>query len=515
MLKRRDFLRVAAGGATIGSALAGTPVDAAVAQNAPPPAQPAPDRFDPSLVADQAANLAKKPFQAPSASLPDPFAHLSYDQYVAIKNRPSSRIWGSQNVGFALEPLHRGFLFASPMTINLVENGEVRRLVYNPADFDFGRLAAPQKIADIGFSGFRVLQSHPSAPAAEVAVFQGASFFRAIANGQNFGVMARGLSVRTGDPRGEEFPLFREVWIETPNLASNALVIHALLDSQSVAGAYRFTLRPGDITIMDTECTLFARAALDNFGLGAMTGTHLLGPLAPHADDVRPRVYDFSGLQMLTGHGEWLWRPVANRETLQISSFMDQNPAGFGVMQKERDFELFLDDDQHWELRPSLWVEPIGDWGSGSVDLVEIPSESEINQNVVVYWRPNAALKPGTGTPFAYRQFWCWTPPKRPSLAAVTKSRSGRAPGSSDARRRFLVEFSGDGLSDPKVQKSAKVTASPGSITSVRTFASPASKTFRVVFDLDASSQNTSELRLVIESAGKPISETWLYRWTP
>ena len=515
MLKRRDFLRAALGGVTAGSTVAATAP--AFAQTPPPtsPAQPALARFDPGSVADMAAELAKKPFKAPSAALPDPFSHLTYDQYVAIKTRLGSRIWGAENVGFALEPLHRGFLFAAPMAINIVENGAARRLVYKASDFDFGRLATPPNLPNLGFSGFRVLQSHPQTPPAEVAVFQGATFFRAIANGQNFGAMARGLSIRTADARGEEFPIFREVWIETPNLAANALVIHALLDSQSVAGAYRFTLRPGDMTIMDTECTLFARAALDNIGLAAMTGTHLLGPLAPHVPDARPRVYDFSGLQMLTGRGEWIWRPISNRETLQISSFMDQNPAGFGVMQQERDFELFLDDDQHWELRPSLWVEPIGDWGPGSVDLIEIPSESEINQNVIVYWRPKTALQPGAGAPFAYRQFWCWSPPKRPSLASVAISRSGRAPGSLDSRRRFLVEFTGAVFADPSVRKNANVTASPGSIISVRTFASPASKTFRVVFDLDGAGQSGSELRLVIESDGKPISETWLYRWTP
>jgi periplasmic glucans biosynthesis protein len=519
MFQRRDFLKAALGGVAAASGGGAAAADQAAPSGAiAPPKQAAPGgprpHFEQSLVSNAAADLAKKPFKAPSVPLPDVFAKLGYDQYAAIKNRPQSRIWASENVGFALEPLHRGFIFTETMAINIVENGVARRLVYQAGDFDFGSLKIPTDIADIGFSGFRVLQSHPSAPPSEVAVFQGASFFRAIANGQDFGAMSRGLTIRTADPRGEEFPIFREVWIEKPTLATNALIIHALLDSQSIAGAYRFTLRPGDITIMDAECTLFARTTVDNFGLSAMTGTHLLGPLAPHEEDVRPRVYDFSGLQMLTGKGEWLWRPVSNRDTLQISSFLDENPAGFGVLQRERNFQLFLDDDQHWELRPSVWVEPIGDWGPGSVDLVEIPSESEINQNVVAYWRPKAPLTPGSGTPFAYRQFWCWAPPKTPSFATTSLSRGGRVPGSSTLQR-FLVEFSGNVLHDPDVAAwTANVTASPGSIVAVKTFVSPADATLRVVFDLDPTRQSASELRLVLQSAGKPMSETWLYRWT-
>lgn len=534
MLQRRDFLKAAMGGVTAGSAAAASepaqaqnatpkPAPAATPKPAPavtpkPTSAPAPSAtFDPSQLAERAQALAKSPFKAPSASLPDPFSHLSHDQYAAIKNRPQSRIWQSDNVGFAIEPLQRGFLFSSPMVINLVENGTAHRLVYAASDFDFGDLAVPASLPDIGFSGFRVLQSH-TAPATEVAVFQGASFFRAIATGQRLGVMARGLSIRTADPRGEEFPIFREVWIEKPNLAANALIIHALLDSQSVTGAYRFTLRPGDMTIVDTECVLFARTPIDHFGVGTMTGAHLLGTLERRsADDVRPRVYDFSGLQMLTGNREWLWRPVSNRETLQVSSFMDKAPVGFGVLQTDRDFERFLDDDRHWELRPSLWVQPIGDWGPGAVTLVEIPSQSEINQNVIAYWRPKAPLRPDVPVRFAYRQFWCWTPPNRPKLARVRLSRSGLVPGTSAGARklRFLVEFSDEAFADPKLPElKADVTASPGSIVSVRTFRSRELKTLRVVFDLNAAGQTASELRLVLEAAGKPFSETWLYRWT-
>jgi len=323
------------------------------------------------------------------------------------------------------------------------------------------------------------------------------------------------LSIKTADPRGEEFPAFRAVWIERPTLAVGALVIHALIDSESVTGAYRFTLRPGDATIIDTECTLFARVAVDNLGLATMSAAHLSGLIDERRDDdLRPTVSEASGLQMLTGQGEWLWRPVANRNTLQISTFVDESPRGFGFLQRDRNFDHYQDDDQHYENRPSLWIEPIGDWSAGGFQLVEIPSDSEINQNIIGYWKPKQALAAGSETSFAYRQFWCWNPPEQPPLAIARQSRSGR--GSSQKRRRFIVEFSGDILSLPQNAEAMKpnLSASPGSIAALRTFTSADKKSCRILFEIDPGNESYSELRLVLEASGKPISETWLYRWT-
>jgi glucans biosynthesis protein len=507
MIPRRDVLKLAAAGL-------GASATAAFAQaNPAPQAQPAPE-FNDSFVTNMARELAKKPFAGPPSDLPAPFSKLSYDQYVAIRQRPGSAIWASDNLGFALEPLHRGFLFSAPMAINLVENGHARRLGYDPARFDFGGLQVPATIPDIGYSGFRILQPQGNSGFHDVAIFQGASFFRAIARGQNFGVTARALSIRTADPRGEEFPLIREVWIERPSLATNALVLHALLDSESVTGAYRFTLRPGDVTIIDTECTLFPRTAIDGLGLGTTAGMSFFGPLGRRGiEDVREAVYDVGGLQIHSTNGEWLWRPAANRETLQLSSFANNSPRGFGVLQRERRFERFQDDDQHWELRPSLWIEPLSDWGEGSVVLVEIPSDAEVNDNIVCFWRPKAPLAAGIETAFSYRQSWCWTPLERPNLAVVTDSRVGR--GTTPKRRRFIVEFSGDAFADPARTGDLKpaVSTSAGTISNVRTFVSALDKTFRVHFELEPNS-DMAELRLVLEQGGKAASETWLYRWT-
>jgi periplasmic glucans biosynthesis protein len=525
MRGRRDFLRLAAAGALSGgtATLAGAfgvaraaPAAAAAAPagaKAAPQTAPAPTPFVAGSVLDMARQLAKSPFKAPNTSLPEPFANLTYEQYVGIRAKPNSALWSGDNAGFAVEPLHRGFIFSTPMEINVVDNGMAQRVRYDPAAFDFGKLRPPANLPDIGFSGFRVLQAIEGQGFQEVAIYQGASFFRAKARGQNLGVMARGLSIHTGEPQGEEFPLFRAVWIEKPKPAANALVIHALLDSASVTGAFRFTLRPGEATIIDTELTIVARAAIDHFGLSAMSAMYLFGGLDPSKiPDIRPNVYEVSGLQMLTGAGEWIWRPVANRDTLQISAFVDQNPRGFGLLQRDRSFSTFQDDDQHWELRPSLWIEPIGDWGDGQVQLVEIPTTSENNGNIIAFWRPKAGLAEKETQSFAYRQFWCWTPPARPPLAVCSEARMGKI----GKYFRFAVEFSGEMFANATAAAQIKLNmaANPGRIVSRRIFTSSERKTLRVLFDLEPGSEPYSELRLVLEAGGRPASETWLYRWT-
>ncbi len=504
---RRDFLKLALGGAL---AAAGASLESARA-SAEPLGPPSP--FAPANVLDMAHGLAKSPFKEPKSTLPDVFSNLTFEQYSAIRRKPGTAVWGDEKVGFALEPLHRGFIFATPVQLYVVENGQARRLVYDRNAFDFGKLQLPSDLPDLGFSGLRVLKAASGEGWQDLAIFQGATFFRSLARGQGYGVEARGLSIRTGDAQGEEFPLFRALWIEKPSPASGALIIHALLDSASLTGAFHFTLRPGDATIIDTELTLVTRVAVDHLGLGAMTATYVFGPLDHrHSDDVRPAVYDIGGLQILTGPGEWLWRPIAARDTLQISAFGDLNPRGFGLLQRARVFDDFDDDDNHWEMRPSLWIEPIGDWGEGELLLIEIPSDSENNDNVIAQWRPKAGLAEGATVSFAYRQFWCWTPPARPGLATVVSSRAGKL----GKRRRFIVEFVADLFADPlkAAQVTASIEAAQGQIVATRLFPYHDRRSIRVVFDLDPGSESYSELRLVLKTGGQPVSETWLYRWT-
>lgn len=472
--------------------------------------------FQASSIIEQARALSRKPYVAPASDLPDVFSNLNYDQYVSIKPLPSVRIWNNENHGFKLEPLHRGFVFSNPVTLYVIENGQTQRITYDTGQFDFGRIVPPVPSGDIGFSGFRLYAPTPSGEAQEFAIVQGLSFFRAMARDQNFGVMARALSVRPADARGEEFPVFRAFWLEKPLPATNAIVAHGLFDSESVTGYIRMTFRPGEATIVDVETILFPRVALDHIGFGGMGSTYYFGPNdRRNVDDARAAAYESTGLQILNGQGEWLWRPLQNPETLQISAFIDQNPKGFGLLQRNRQYFDFQDDNQHFERRPSLWIEPIEEWGQGSVQLIEIPTDSEVNDNILAYWRPKSPLIAGSEVNFSYRQFWNWTPPNRPPLAVVSSTRVGR--GSNSRKRRYYVDFTGDILAVGSVPADIKPVLSSGSgaLSAIKTWTYPEQKTMRVVFDLDPGSEVSSELRLLLEAGGKPVSETWLYRWTP
>lgn len=518
MMKRRDLLKLAVSGLAT-PALSAFAGGGAVAQS--PAADPRGARFDPADVLEMARKLAKQPFRKPAPDLPEPISSLNYEQYSAIRRKKEALIWGDHKVGFALEPTSRGFIFNNTLRIHVVEDGYARRLTYDPGDYTFGKSTQLTDKKDIGFAGFRMLRLREDGPPEEVLLFQGAGYYLTAARGQPFGAAARALAIRPVDPdKGEEFPYIAAVWIERPVLAANALVIHALLDSESLTGAYRFTLRPGDATIVDTECTLFTRVAVKHLGLAAMQGTYLFGPIdRRRSDDVRPNLYDVSGLQMLSGKGEWIWRPVSNRQSLQTSAFVDENPRGFGLLQRDRNFAHFEDDDNHWETRPSVWTEPIGDWGKGHVTLLEIPAESQVNQNILAYWRPGAGLPAQTENSFAYRQWWGWRPAEQPPFAIATRSRSGRTPGAApnSFKRRFMVEFTGDILGDaaaaPEVV--AKAWSPNGALSNVRVVLARDQKAARVTFDVDAAAEQSAELRLLLEAAGKQISETWLYRWTP
>lgn len=521
MLVRRDLLKIAMAGLATQAPFAPA---AAQAQSSPAPGAPAagdPPRFDPTQVLEAARALSRQPWRKPPHELSEAFAGVNFEQYSTMRRKPGALVWDAQQTGFSLEPTHRGFIFTNNLQINLVEDGIVRRLAYDSNEFDFGKAPAPADKRDVGFAGFRLMQRTPSGELRDAMLFQGAGYFQTGARNQPFGAAARALAIRPVDlNKSEEFPYIVAVWIERPALAANAVVIHALLDSESVTGAFRFTLRPGDTTIVDTESTLFTRAAIDHIGLATVQGTYLFGPIERRrGDDVRPNVYDVAGVQMLSGGGEWIWRPVANRATLQASAFVDDNPRGFGLVQRDRDFSHFRDDDAHWEARPTVWTQPIGDWGPGHVTLLEIPAESQVNQNIVTYWRPRASLPANAEQSFAYRQFWTWSPSERPPLAVAALSRSGRVPGAAAnaRRRRFLVEFTGDMLADAGATPDVtpRAYASSAQVSNLRCVHVREQKAARVTFDVEAGADPNVELRLILETAGRQISETWLYRWTP
>ena len=140
-----------------------------------------------------------------------------------------------------------------------------------------------------GFSGFRLVASLGDGKPFDFAIIQGATFFRAIARGQNFGAIARALTLKPADPRGEEFPIFRAFWLERPAVGSNSITAHGVINSETTTGAIRMTFRPGDMTIVDVETTLFPAVNLEHVGLGGIASTYFYGPNdRSTTDDIRP-----------------------------------------------------------------------------------------------------------------------------------------------------------------------------------------------------------------------------------
>ncbi|WP_406666293.1 glucan biosynthesis protein [Gallaecimonas sp. GXIMD1310] len=486
------------------------------------PAQAAVDQFakDGPFTQDTVLNiarkLAQKPYQAPDVPLPASLQNLTYDQYRDIRFDPSQAIWAGTGLPYQMQLFMRGLYFHDPVEVAIVDEGEAHHLAYQPSMFNTGSvMTAPLPSSDIGFAGLR-LHAPINRPDYydEVAVFQGASYFRSLGKHQNYGLSARGLAIKTADPQGEEFPAFRAFWVVKPSNDSNAAVVYALLDSPSTTGAYRFTIRPGDNTVMDVEATLFPRVDMNKVGLAPATSMFMFSMNGrDDVDDFRPQVHDSDGLLMLNGKGERLWRPLANPSKLQVSAFADTAPLGFGLIQRERHFESYQDLEAHYENRPSLWVEPLGNWGKGAVTLVEIPSNSEIHDNIVAYWNPAETLKAGGEYSYSYRLNWGHEPATQ--TVKVVATRSGRADIKGPTPDRLFVIDYQDPQAAPAHLPEAQVSASDGTVSDVVVQANPHVHGYRLSFRLKPGSKPLSELRASLHFEDGRQSETWLYRWTP
>jgi len=454
--------------------------------------------------------------------MPPGFDQLTYDQYRDIRFNTEKSIWRGDPHGFSFDVFHSGFYFTRPVDIHVVDGDQQAKLKYDPGLFVFGpKVTAPDGKTDLHYAGLRLRYPINNKDVNdEFVVFQGASYFRAVGKGLLYGLSARGLAIDTGQPSGEEFPFFRSFWVKKPAAATGVIVVEALLNSPSLAGAYRFTIKPGDDTQMDVEMTLYPRRDLEHVGIAPLTSMYLFNSMARPVEDYRNAVHDSDGLMMLTGTGEWLWRPLANPKTLQVSAFQDLSPRGFGLMQRTRRYEDFLDLESKYERRPSLWVEPIGDWSGGFVELYEIPTLVETNDNIVAFWRPKEPLKQGGSHSFVYRLHWCasW-PLEQPTPRAVVQfsgsgvdvDYSANPPQYDPNRRLYVIEFAGG---DNPAESTPEVSASAGKISNVVLYPNETNKTVRLSFRHDASEADLAELRAVLRRGDANVSETWLYRWT-
>ena len=485
---------------------------AAMAQEPQPPAG---ESFAADHVRKRAEELAAREFTKPRIDVPEPFNALTAAQYRDIRFRPEASVWRGENLGYELQPLPMGWIYDAPVEIWIVEAGQARSLRADGASFAIGgSIEKAPDAAPFAFSGFRVSGTINTAESlSEFVSFQGASYFKAVGRNEVYGLSARGLAINTARPGGEEFPLFRAFWIEKPEPAAEEVVIHALLDSESITGAYRFVIRPGGATVIDVDCVLFPRRSLTHIGIAPLTSMYFYGPAQRRIDrDYRPAVHNSEGLAVINGHGERLWRPLSNPKMLQTSAFVDKDLRGFGFAQRNRAFAGYEDLEARYDRRPTAWIEPTGSWGDGYVELIEIPITEEIHDNIVAYWKPAKPLEPGKKYRYAYRMSWGEAVPAVWSGAWAVKTQVGA--GRNADTTQFVVDFAGPSVRDSRELPVADLTATSGSTSKLSVQRHPELQGFRVTFELNAAGTELVELRLGLKLAGQLISESWLYRWT-
>jgi glucans biosynthesis protein len=485
-------------------------------------AAPAAPKFSFDDVAARASALAQEPFKDPKVQVPEWLTKITYDQWRDIRFRPDQTLWRDPGSPFQVQFFHPGLYYDRTVAVNVVDVRGIHPLGFSPSQFDYGANDFASRVPQrLGYAGFRVHAPIKSPKYYdEVLVFLGASYLRGVGRDQVFGLSARALAIDTALPSGEEFPFFKEFWLVTPAPHARELTVFALLDSPNLTGAYRFVVRPGEQTSVEVQGRLFLRGDVHKVGLAPLTSMFFHGEnTARQFDDFRPEVHDSDGLSMNDGGGDWLWRPLDNPKSLQVSKFRMTALRGFGLVQRDRDFASYQDLETRAEQRPSTWVTPHGDWGAGQIELVEIPTKSDTNDNVVAYWVPEAQPKRGESFDFAYTLFWYGDDASRPPLARTVATR--RDSGNKDNARRFIIDFDGktlEAIPGDQVLR-ADVTIAPdddvAELLDQHVVKNPTTGGWRLTFQVRPKRNAPVDLRAFLDKDSATLTETWAYQLVP
>jgi glucans biosynthesis protein len=484
------------------------------------PAQPF--SFD-TLIA-RARELAGQAYVPPPQPDPAIVQRIDYDAYGRIRSRPEAALWADGPGVFPVTFKMVGQFFTKTVRMHSVEGGQAREVLYSPDYFDMpaDHVARGLPEQPSAFAGFWVEESRVAGDWTRQepwVTFLGAAYWRAKGELGQVGLSSRAVALGTGDQEPEEFPDFIAHWFEPALRPEEPVVVSSLMDGPSVAGAFRFRLFRTRGVVIEVESHLFFRRGGKRLGIAPLTSMFWFGEDGKRLhEDWRPEVHDSDGLAIWTGAGERIWRPLANPRRIVTSSFLDRDPKGFGLLQRDREFENYLD-GVRYESRPSAWIEPLGAWGEGAVQLVEIPTDDEIYDNINAFWHPREPQGPGTALRFAYRQHWLADEPSPPpALARVIATRIGRGgqPGRSRLaeHRKFSVEFAGPALDalPESTRPEAVVTASRGTPSLVFTERVPRTTRWRAFFDIEQPGDDPVDLRLFLRGEAGPLSETWLYQ---
>lgn len=479
--------------------------------------------FDFNDVAKRARALAQKPYKKPDDKLPAALQNLSTQKYREIRMKADNVLWRSAQNAFEVELLHPGDVFSTPVKIHEISTRGVHELNFDPALFDYGNTGLDTHALDkakLGFSGLRIRYISGKAND-ELLQIQGASYMRGRTRGQPYGALARGLAIDTALNSGEKFPLFTEVWLERPSNTDRELGFYALLDSPDMTAAYRFVLRPGSETAVDVKAQFYFRKAPEKVGIAPLTSMFFYGENQPRlTEDYRPEVHNSDGLAIHGGDGEWIWRPLSNSKRLLVTSFAQNSPGGFGLVQRDRQFPNYEDLTMRYDNKPSLWVEPKGKWGEGRIELVQIPSPNEWNDNIVAFWVPDSLPK-DSKQPLLYEYRLSWyRDGRRPPTAWATQTRWGQAyRNKPEASANLVVDFEGPALKAMDASSAIEAVAScdsNGKIVGTRSYYNEVTGGWRIELQVQRNDANKPvEMRASLRKDNTTLSETWSYILPP
>ncbi len=415
---------------------------------APLPADPFP------AVIQRAQKLAKRSFKPDDGQTQDYLTGLTESQWNGIQFNPDQALWADKDLPFSVEFYHPGFIYSREVRVHIVSPGKTADLPFNPDFFTYGSKTLADKVRQTppGFAGFRITYPLNGEFSRDVvASFLGATYHRGEGRQSVKGVHSRAVALNTALPNGEEFPYFREYWIVEPSPGDTSLTVCALLDSPSMTGAYRFVITPGTSTVMDVEARLFLRkdaAWPQKVGIAPLNSMFLYSETDNgRPGDYRPEVHNSDGLLFSSEEGVWNWMPLSNPSRLTIATIPMENPRGFGLLQRDADFDHYQDMANRFDRKSSVWVEPQGEWGPGRIELVQIPSTEEIHDNIIVFWVPDSLI-PVEGAEnartlsIAYKVYWM-TPGVTPhALGRVTATRLVRNPETAT----FFIDFESEAL---------------------------------------------------------------------
>ena len=492
---------------------------------------PRPFSFD--LFKAMARERAHAPYVAPPRPNPEVVQKINYEEWGKIRFKMEDSLFADGPGRFPISFFHLGLFFQKAVDMHVVENGQSRRIIYDQSYFDMpADSVAKQLPHGAGFAGLRIQEPRDGGldwKRNDWVAFLGAAYFRAIGELRQYGLSARGvaLDVAVAD-RSEEFPDFTHFYVDAQESA-DTIVVYALMEGPSIVGAYRFALKRGKGVTMDIESTLFVRAAVTRFGIAPLTSMYWYSETKKTtAIDWRPEVHDSDGLSMWSGNGERLWRPLNNPPRIMISAFTDNNPRGFGLSQRDRVFDHYLD-GVYYDRRPTLWVEPMpaadgSGWGKGWIQLCEIPTDDEIHDNVVAMWVPEQPPPAGAEIALNYRLHWLADEPYPSKLARCVATRLGRGgqPGLPRPAgvRKFVVEFLGGPLATLPygVKPDMVVIASRGSLQGYRLIEAVPDDVpghWRAEFDLTVDGADPVELRCFLQANSETLTETWMFQYHP